>query len=329
MKNIKKLGLFMLVVLTLLSLVACTTDSEEAVEPNNEAVEEDVNQDETEETPAAEFPVEIEDGLGNKVSIEEEPQKIISLSPSSTEMLFALDLGDRVVGVSSNCNYPEEATTKEVVGDYESSNIERIIELDPDLVLIYGESNEDEIKMMKEADIKVLSFMGESIDEVLANIKTVGAASGQTEKADQVTDDMTAKKDEILEKVKDQEEIKVFYEVWHDPLMGAGKGSFMDELISLTGAKNIADDADGAYPQYDLEQLIERDPEVYLTSQAMEDITVESIKARPGYDAITAIKNDRVHLFIDEEADTVSRPGPRIVDALELVARAIYPDAFK
>lgn len=332
MKNFKRLGLLALIVLALFSLAACSTGEEDVVEPDSGAVE-DLDQDEEvleeEEEEVVSFPVEVSDGLGNMVSIEEEPEKIVSLNPSSTEMIFALGLGDKVVGVSSNCNYPEEATTKEIVGDYEGINLERVVELDPDLVLVYGFIDEEDAAVFEGAGITVISFLGESIAEVVENIKILGKATGQNQEAEELTDAMLEKKDEIVEKVKDQESVKVFYEIWHDPLMGAGKGSFMDELITLTGAQNIAEDADGAYPQYDVEQLIERDTDVYLTSQAMDDITEESIKARPGYESLTAIKNDRIHLFKGTEADMVSRPGPRIVDALELVAKAIYPDAFK
>lgn len=329
MKNFKRLGLLALIVLALFSLAACSTGEEDVVEPDNGAVE-DLDQDEDVlEEEVVSFPVEVNNGLGNMVTIEEEPEKIVSLNPSSTEMIFALGLGDKVVGVSSNCNYPEEATTKEIVGDYEGVNLERVVELDPDLVLVYGFIDEEDAAVFEGAGITVISFLGESISEVVENIKILGKATGRNQEAEELTDAMLEKKDEIVEKVKDQESVKVFYEIWHDPLMGAGKGSFMDELITLTGAQNIAEDADGAYPQYDIEQLIERDTDVYLTSQAMDDITEESIKARPGYESLTAIKNDRIHLFKGTEADMVSRPGPRIVDALELVAKAIYPDAFK
>ncbi|HZJ98806.1 MAG TPA: cobalamin-binding protein, partial [Tissierellaceae bacterium] len=303
---------------------------ESAEQPVND-VEQNLDEEavEQEDEELSQFPVEIEDNFGNKVTIEEEPEKIVSLDPSNTETLFALGLGDKVVGVSSNCNYPEEATTKEVVGDYEGTNLERIVELNPEIVLVYGAGNEDDNKILRDAGIKVLGFLPESIDEVVNTIKTVGKATGKVEEADELVKSMMVKKDEIIDIVKDEEEVKVFYEIWHDPLMGAGKGSFMDELITLSSGKNIAEDADGAYPQYDLEQLIERDVDVYLASQGMEDITIESIKARPGYDVIPAIKNNRIHLFQESEADMVSRPGPRIVDALEIVAKAIHPKAFQ
>lgn len=332
MKNFKRIALYLMLGLLIISLMACSPKDESAEQPVNDVEQNQDNEvvaDKDQEEEISRFPVEIEDNFGNKATIEKEPEKIVSLDPSNTETLFALGLGDKVVGVLSNSDYPEEATKKEVVGDYEGTNLERIVELNPDIVFVYGPGNEDDNKILMDAGIKILGFLPESIDEVVNSIKTIGKATGKVKQADELVKSMLAKKDEIIHIVKDEEEVKVFYEIWHDPLMGAGKGSFMDELITLSGGKNIAEDADGAYPQYDLEQLIERDVDVYLASQAMDDITVESIKARPGYDVITAIKNDRVHLFQESDADMVSRPGPRIVDALEIVAKAIHPKAFE
>lgn len=327
MRRFKNLTLFLSLIMIISALVGCTPkvdnnkDEGLQVEDNNNQ-----NNDVVEEVS---FPVEIEDSFGNKVTIESEPTKIVSLAPSNTEVLFALGLGDKVVGVTSYCNYPEEATTKEVIGSYKQFNLERIVELNPDLVLISGSGEEEDNKILRDAGIKVLGFEPKSIGDVMKDIELIGKATGNSEKANEVIGAMEDKKNEILDKVKGQEPVRVFYEIWSDPLMGAGKGSFMDELITLSGGKNIADDADGAYPTYDLEQLIERNPEVYLAAKGMEDMTVESIKTRAGYDAITAVKNDRVYLFEGNEADIVSRAGTRIIEALELVAKAIYPEVFK
>lgn len=327
MRRFKNLALFLSLIMIIGALVGCTPkvvdnkDEELKVEDNNNQ-----NDNVVEE---ASFPVEIEDSFGNKETIEKEPMKIISLAPSNTEVLFALGLGDKVVGITSYCNYPEETATKEVVGSYKQFNLERIVELNPDLVLISGSGEEEDNKILRDAGIKVLGFDPNSIADVMKGIELISKATGTSEKANEVIGAMEDKKNEILDKVKGQEPVKVFYEIWSDPLMGAGKGSFMDELITLSGGKNIADDADGAYPKYDLEQLIERNPEVYLAAKGMEDMTVESMKIRPGYDAITAVKNHRVYLFEDNEADIVSRAGTRIIEALELVAKAIYPEVFK
>lgn len=326
MKKFKKISLYLLLLVLALSLVACETKKEDTGEEDVNLVENVDENGEEVDKDISKFPVEVEDIFGNKVTIEKEPEKIISLAPSNTEILFALGLGEKVVGVTINDDYPQEATTKEVVGDYNGNNLERIVELEPDLVLVYGPGNEDDNKVLREAGIIVLGFEAESIEAVMEDIKTIGRATGQEDKALEVVTSMEDKKNEVIEKVKDVEEVKVFYEIWHDPLMAAGKGSFMDELITLAGGRNIAEDAEGKYPQYDLEQLIERDPEVYLTAKDMEDKTVESMKARPGFEGITAMKNDGVYIL---DPNITSRPGPRIVEALELVAKSIHPELFK
>ena len=290
MKRFKSLALFLSLILVIAAVVGCTPKKS----TDNGLEVEDIGDKSNKVVEDASFPVEIEDNFGNKVNIEKEPLKIISLAPHNTEILFALGLGDRVIGVTSFCDYPQEAASKEIVGDFEGNNLEKIVELEPELVLIYGPGNEEDNKILKDAGIKVLGFMPESIDAVMKDIETIGKATGKDKEAAELVSSMTAKKDEILEKIKGQEEVRVFYEIWHEPLQAAGKGSFMDELITLAGGKNIAEDAEGAYPQYDLEQLLERDPEVYLTSQDMPDKTVESIKERPGFDAVSAVKNDRV-----------------------------------
>lgn len=325
MKSFKRIALLLSLIIVL-AMVGCAPKEND----NNKLKVEDVEgkiEDKNEETFS--FPIEVEDIFGNKETIEEEPMKIVSLAPNNTEVLFALGLGDRVVGVSSTCDYPEEAKTREVVGDFNGNNLERIVELDADLVLVYGPGNEEENQVLRDAGIKVLGFLPETIDSVINDIKTIGKATGKSKEAADLIEAMNQKKNDILDKVKGQEEVKVFYEIWHDPLMAAGKGSFMDELISLSGGKNIAQDAEGAYPQYDLEQLIERDPEVFLAAKDMPEKTAESVKLRVGYENISAIKNDRIHLFEGNDANVVSRPGPRIIEALELVAKAIHPELFK
>src|SRR5690625_2936291 len=326
-RNLRFLSLILVILLSLSVLAGCTTGTDQDTkEPEDPIVEEAGN-----EVEESAFPLEIEDKFGNQAEFEQAPEKIVSLAPSHTEILLALGLGDKVVGIDSNSNYPEEATEKEVVGDYYGTDLEKIIEMEADLVLAYGAGNEEDNARLKEAGIPVLGYMPETIEEVFETIIEIGKITDSLDKANTLVDEMKAKRDEIVDKVKDADKVRVFYEIWHEPLQAAGPGSFMDELINLAGGENIAHDSQAAYAEYDLEQLIERDPEVYLTAEMTEPIegeekiTAETIAARPGYEDITAIKDGRIYLL---DGDIVSRPGPRIIDALELVAKALHEDLF-
>ena len=318
--KVKSIIMYLLVItLILATFTGCTskskneegTDSESKIEKNVSKVK---------------YPMEVVDQFGNKVTLEKQPERIVSLAPSHTEILFSLGLGDKIVGVTSYCDYPEEAKTKEKVGSFDGINIEKVIELNPDLVVQYGEGDEEIVGKIKEAGIPVVNYEPESVEDVIKTIKEIGNVTGAVEEAEKVTKAMEEKENEITEKIKDAKKVKVFYEIWHDPLTAAGPGSFMDQLINLAGGENIAKDAQGEYPQFDVEQLIERNPDVYLTAQDLKEKTVDSIKARPGYANINAVKNDRIYLL---DPNIVLRPGPRIVDALEIVAKVLHPDLFK
>ena len=165
----KRISLLLVFVLILSTIVACT--------PKKGVEEPAVKDPVVEEKPlveeASSFPVEITDDFGNVVVFEKAPEKIVSLAPNNTEILFALGLGDKVIGVTSFCDYPEEALAVEKIGDYNGINLEKIIELNPDLVLNYGVGNDEENARLKEAGIAILGFMPESIDAVINTINTI------------------------------------------------------------------------------------------------------------------------------------------------------------
>lgn len=315
---IKKFSILSLIFILILTMTAgCTSKGTEPnIEDNTQSLEE--NNDI--------YPMEVEDQFGNKATIEKQPTRIISLAPSHTEILFSIGLNDEIVGVTTYCNYPEEATKKERVGDAFNVNIEKILELEPDLVIQYGPGKEEVNKRLTDSGIVVLCYQPESVDEVITVIEEIGKVTNHMAQAKAVTTDMMSKKDYITNKVNSvDKKAKVFFEVWDEPLQAAGPGSFIDELITLAGGENIAKDAEGAYAQFDLEQLIERDPDVYLMSEDLETKTIESVKSRPGYSELTAVKNDRIYIL----DPLITIPGPRIVDGLEIVAKSIYPELFK
>lgn len=277
------------------------------------------------ETPAETKSFTVVDDFGRTVKLESAPERIISLAPSNTEILYALGLGDKVVGVTTFDDYPAEVLEVEKIGDYNGINLEKIIELQPDLVINYGPGNEEENARLDEAEINYIGFMPETVDAVMETIINIGTITGKDSEAEKLVSELNAKKDEILSKIEGTEKKTVFYEIWHEPLMAAGPGSFFNELITLANGENIAADADGAYPQYDIEQLVERNPQVYLTSRDMPEKTEESIITRPGFESIDAIINKEVYVL---DGNIMSRPGPRIIEALELVAKAIHPEKF-
>ncbi|WP_422484355.1 helical backbone metal receptor [Gudongella sp. DL1XJH-153] len=265
----------------------------------------------------------IEDDFGNTINFGNPPEKIISLAPSNTEILFAVGAGDKVVGVTSYDDYPEEVLDIEKIGDFNGINLERIIELEPDLVINYGDGVTEENERLLEAGIQIAGFEPESLQEVYDTIIKVGKITGHEDEAKELVEEMTSQEAELAEKIEGLDKKTVFYEIWHEPLMAAGPGSFVDELINRAGGENVAADADGEYPQFDLEQLIERNPQVYITANDLPEKTADSIKERPGYSEIDAIKNDRVYLL---DGNIMSRPGPRIIDALKLIIEAIHPE---
>lgn len=312
MLNKRRIALIMAILVLSVAVAGCAPKDEAPVETPSE-------------TPAESKELTVVDDFGRTVTLDSAPQRIISLAPSNTEILYAIGLGDKVVGVTTFDDYPAEVLEVEKIGDYNGINLERIIELEPDLVINYGQGNEEENTRLDEAGIKYVGFIPETIDSVMETIIRIGAITGADAEAEELVNELTARKEDIISKIADAEPKTVFYEIWHEPLMAAGPGSFFHELITMANGENIAADADSAYPQYDMEQLVERNPQVYLTSRDMPEKTEESIMARPGFESIDAIINKQVYVL---DGNIMSRPGPRIIEALELVARAIHPEKF-
>jgi iron complex transport system substrate-binding protein len=317
----KKLIIFLMVIVMMISLLGCS--SQETEEPSSENPVEEVEEELNEENDSI-FPVKIVDGYGVEFTVEEKPEKVVSMAPSFTETLFAIGAGDKVVGVTQFCNYPEEAKEIEEIGDSEGPNLEKIIGLNPDLVLALYMSEEERGKL-EDAGINVLLYDPQDIESVFNSIETVGLAMGLQDETEELLSNMKSKKERIVEKVEEAESKKVFYEVWHEPLMTAGPGSFIDQLIGLANGENIAYDAESAYPEYSLELLLERNPQVYLTSDDGFK-TVDDIINRNGYENIEAVQENNIYLL---HPDITTRTGPRIIDGLEMIAQAIHPEVFE
>ncbi len=274
------------------------------------------------------YPFAIIDDAGRAIEMGAEPQRIVSLSPGNTETLFALGLGERVVGVTEYCDYPVEARGKTKVGGFARINIERVVSLEPDVVFATGGVQVRIVQQLENLGIKTVVLRPETVEGILDDIRLVGEITNRNSEANTLTRTL---KDRI-EMIKATTERsaskpRIYYEIWHDPLMSVGQGTWINELVQLAGGGNIFSDSSDPYPIINSELVIERDPEViFMKIGYMGGVAKEDIINRPGWDRISAVKNGRIY-EIDE--NVLIRPGPRIIDGLEALAMAIHPQLFK
>jgi len=317
----KKLFYLLIVVVFVFALIGCSNQEPESLEDETPVEE---PQENLQEEDSSKFPMNIVDGYGNEMTIEKEPEKIVTMAPSFTETIFALGAGDRIVGVTQFCNYPEEVEEIEHIGDSEGPNLEKIIGSNTDLVIALYLSEEEKTKL-EDAGIKVLLYDPQDLDSVFDSIEMIGKVLGLESEAEELVMNMESKKDAIVKKTEKTESKKVFYEVWHEPLMTAGPDSFINELITLANGENIAYDTESVYPEYNLELLLERNPEVYLTTDDGFK-TIDDIVNRNGYENIKAVQENNIYLL---HPDITTRTGPRIIDGFEMIAQAIHPEIFE
>ncbi len=274
------------------------------------------------------FPVTVKDARGSEVVVEEKPERIVSLIPSNTETAFALGLEKEIVGVSDHDNYPEEVEEKERVGGMEL-NIEKIISLKPDLVLASEINPQEGLQQLEDAGITVLVVNdAANFSDAYDSIKMIGEATGKLDEAEKIVQGIKNKIKEIQDQIgTDAEKKKVYVEVWPAPdISVAGKNTFIDEMLQLIGAENIIKKE--GWPKVDQEAVIEADPDVIITTYgayAGSDSDKE-IPERDGWQDVTAVKNKQIY---DVDNDTVTRPGPRLAEGIEEIAKAVYPEIFE
>ncbi|MGM0601822.1 MAG: ABC transporter substrate-binding protein [Bacillota bacterium] len=275
------------------------------------------------------FPVKYEDDLGHKIELKKEPERIISLAPSITELIYFLGLEDKLVGVTTYANYPPEAAEKEKIGSVTEVNIEKIVTLEPDLIIADSINKSETLKRLNDLGMKAVGFNPLDIKETIEMIKIVGRLTGSAEKADEIAEKMDSRLERIESliagELKKGKRPDVFYEIWSDPLYTAGDNTFINNVIEIAGGNNIGKKAEGAWPRFGIESLIMADPDVYISSphSAAGGITVENILNRPLFSELTAVKKKRVYLI---DQDKISRPSPRIIDGLKEIAAAIFPE---
>jgi len=281
-----------------------------------------------EETSA--FPVTVTDDLGRKVTIDKLPQRIISLAPSNTEILFALGLDDSIVGVTQYCNYPEAAKTKTKVAGYSNPSLDRIVSLKPDLIVAESIHEKMVLPALENLRLKTIVTSADSLDTVFKDIIMLGQATGRSKNAAQLVERMTQRMQAVTAKTSSiaQSAIpKVFYVIWNDPLWTMGGETFVDDVIKKAGGINIFSLDFTKSRTVSVEVVIARNPDVILVSSmgTSQGFLYGAIKADHRLDKVSAMVNGRVY---EVDSDLIERPGPRIIDGLEQVARMLHPELF-
>lgn len=314
--------LLFLFVLAISVIAGCSSNDE------NEATDPDAETKETsEENSEGEFPLTVTDATGDEITFDDKAERVVSVLPSNTEIAFALGLDEEIVGVTELDNYPEEASEKETVGDFQI-NVEKVISLEPDVVLADESVDENALEQLRDSDINVLVVKtATDFDEVYDAIHLIAEVTDTTEEADKIETDMEEKLASIEEKVADIEEPKsVYVEISPSPeTFTAGKNTFINTILEKINAENSAGDLEG-WPEVNEEAVIKMNPDVILTTYgSYVDDPVKEVTSRKGWEDITAIEDEQI---FDVNEDLVSRPGPRLVEGAEELAKAIYPEHF-
>ena len=270
------------------------------------------------------------DDMGRQVEINEIPERLISHVPGITEILFALGLGEKVVGVSDYCDYPEEARLKEKVGGFWNPSVEKIVELRPDLVLTNGR-DEQLVIQLDSLGIACMVIDPKDIDGIFRNIELLGRVAGVEGSARELIQDIQKDISRIVNQVKGAPGARVIYIIDATDLNNpwtAGPGSFVDSFITMAGGENIAAKALAPWVQFSIEEVVSSDPEIIIlpAKHGTTFTSLEELGGHPAWRETTAVKQERIYII---DGDLVDRPGPRFVQGLEEIAGFIHPELFE
>jgi len=278
--------------------------------------------------PAAPAPaVTVRDAVGRSVEVPPEPRRIVSLAPNITEMLYALELGERVAGVTIFCDWPPEAAAKPKVGGMINPSLETIVALGADLVLATADGNRSEdVNRLAGLGVATYTIDTRSVGDVLRSLATIGELTGRGARALELVTALEVRRAAVLARVAGRVPVPVFAAIDRAPLISAGEGTFVGELLTLAGGRNIAAASPTKYPVFSFEQLLADDPVVILDASDPLPLSTAELQERwralPGATALRAMRTGRM---ISVGQGSFFRPGPRIIDSLERLAEQLHP----
>ncbi len=281
---------------------------------------------------AGQFPVKVIDDRGREITIERWPRRIVTTSPTTTQILFDLGLDNQIVGVTSVANYlgyvpkiQERAMEKMGIGDVDL-NVEKIVSLEPDLIVMGGGQDAVQEKFLSQFQrlgLTVYAMEADNIKHITENIIELGQITGAVARSKEIVDHMNSRLSKLIETVNQLGYKKeVFLEIWDEPLYTAGRDTFLGQVLELAGLKNVFYDLKGFKP-VNPENVIERDPEVFVITSGFSE-NLQSLKGRPGFKNITAVKNNDVIILTQAETSMIQQPGTKIVDGIIKLFERIY-----
>ena len=319
MRRLLPLGtLFILFAALLLPFAACGDNEEQPAPTARPAVT-------AGPTPSAEkFPLVVGRSDGRQLTIPELPRRIASLSPGATEVLYAVGAGPQVVATDLQSDYPPEAESTTRLDAFQP-NVEAIVGVEADLIII-AVDQDNIVEALDNLDKTVLFLeVPGTIDGVMEQVRLLALVSGHESEGERLAQEMEGRVEAVIDKLVDVLEGPRIYHELDNTFFTVAPESFVGDFYRLLEAQNIAAGAPSAYPQLTQEEILDRDPEVIVLADADAGESPETVKARPGWSAISAVKNDRIYVV---DPDVVSRPGPRVVEGLEELARVLYPEKF-
>jgi iron complex transport system substrate-binding protein len=267
----------------------------------------------------------VTDEMGRIVHVRRVPQRIVSLAPGITETLYALGLEDRIVGVTTFCDWPPKARLKGKVGGFTNPSIEKIVSLRPDLIIATADGNKkDTVEKLERLGLPVYVTKPSDTRGVLESIMRIGEITGRTKEADELADGLRKRMNRITARIRGKNRPRVFFQLGMDPMITAGRNTLIHEVIEKAGGINIAGHDTANYPRYSTEGIMAASPDIIVFAPMVNDQEFSIVKKFWGrFGKIPAVQNNRIYLI---DADLINRASPRIFDAVERIALIFHPD---
>ncbi len=269
--------------------------------------------------------ITLTDDAGNTLMLDKAANRIVSLAPGNTEIVYAVGAEGKLVGVTTFCDYPPAAKKKPKIGDFSTPNVEKIASVNPQVVLVTGGIQKGMVESLNKLGIKVFVIDPKSFEALFKDMEAVGEMAGIKDVAAKKVEAMRKQVSQIEAKAKGLRKTDVFFEIYKQPLMTAGTGTMIDLMIRAAGGTNLGATAGPQFPEFSEEQLLKDNPDVYVAVKGSQSDPAD-ISQRPGYSALKAVKDGRVYVVED---NPFVRSGPRMVRGLQQLAQILHPEVFK